>query len=167
MKKRNSKSDIKGKFRKDPQKRYIKKFRFYPSFLYCRLDKWLKKMSATGWHVVHCGIFFFWFEEGEPGIKEYFTYGLSTQEGKYDINLRHPFLEKTYGVEPKKSKINANRSKTLQIVEIDTAKIDVNNNVGYKELISDRNSLYLKYFIKWFSFALILMVILAITALVF
>ena len=157
----------KKKFSKDEGKIYIKKFRFYPSFLYHNLDKWLKKMSAEGWHIVHCGIFFFVFEKGEPKNKEYFTYGLSAQEGKYNIALMHPFLEKRYGVKAKRSKINANRSKSLQIVEIDTDKIDVNNDIGYKELISDRNSLYLKYFIKWFSFALILTVLLVITALVF
>ena len=98
-------------------------------------------MSAEGWHIVHCGIFFFVFEKGEPKNKEYFTYGLSAQEGKYNIELMHPFLEKRYGVKAKRSKINANRSKSLQIVEIDTDKIDVNNDIGYKELISDRNSL--------------------------
>ena len=167
MRKSDSKGNKKGKFLKDPQKRYIRKFRFYPSFLYYRLDNWLKKMSAAGWHIVHCGIFFFWFEEGKPEIKEYFTYGLSTQEGKYDINLRHPFLEKTYGVKPKKSKINANRSKTLQIVEIDTTKVDVNNNVGYKELIQDRNSLYRMYFIKCLSFVLVLILLSVIITLVF
>ena len=62
--------------------------------------------------------------------------------------LQYPLLEKTYGVSKKKSKINANESKTLNIVEIDTDKIDIQTDVGYKELISDRNRLYRRYFIK-------------------
>ena len=151
-------------FRRDSRKEYIKKFRFYPSFLYYRLDKWLKNMSAMGWHIVHCGIFFFWFEKGNPESKEYFTYGLSVQEGKYNISLMYPSLEKAYGVKSKKSKINANKYKTLQIVEIDADKVDINNNSGYKELIHDRNSLYWKYFIKWFGFALALIVIFVVIA---
>ena len=155
------------KFCKEVGKIYIKKFRFYPTFLYYKLDKWLKTMSAGGWHIVHCGIFFFWFEKGDPESKEYFTYGLSAQDGKYNINLMHPSLERRYGVKAKKSKINANKSKSIQIVEIDTDKIDVNNDADYKELISDRNSLYLRYFIIWSGVILILAALLIIMALVF
>ena len=141
-------------------KQYVKKLRIYPAFLYHRLDKWLKQMSADGWHIVDCGILFFWFEKGEPEEKEYFTYGLSTQEGKYSISLRYPFLEKTYGVKKKKSKINSNEGKKHQIVEIDLNRIDVNNDVGYRELIEDRNRLYLRYFIR--NFSIILSVLIAV-----
>ena len=136
------------KFSFDPTKQYIKKFRIYPYFLYSRLDKWLKSMSKKGWHIVHCGIFFLWFEKGEPKEKEYFTYGLPTHEGKYDISLRHLFLEKTYGVKKRKSKINANEAKTCQIVEIDLEKIDIENDIEYKELVSERNRLYMQHFIR-------------------
>ena len=52
-----------------------------------------------------------------------------------------PFLEETYGVKAKKSKINANKSKFHQIVEIDTQKIDTEKDVGYLELISERNKM--------------------------
>ena len=142
------KSFEKRKFSKRADKEYIKKFRFYPSILYSRLDKWLKRMSANGWHIVHCGFFTFWFEKGKPSEKVYFTYGLSTQEGKYSISLRYPFLEKTYGVKNKKSVINANENRARQIVEIDTQKIDVEKDVGYKELINDRNRLYMAYFLR-------------------
>lgn len=129
-------------------KEYIRKIRIYPAFLYHHLDKWLKLMSLSGWHIVHCGLFTFWFEKGEPCEKEYFTYGLSTQEGKYSISLRYPMLEKTYGVKKDKSKINANDTKSYQILEIDRQRIDVANNVGYRELILDRNRLYLQYFAR-------------------
>lgn len=132
----------------DPSKQYIRKFRIYPYFVYNRLDKWLKEMSAKGWHIVHCGIFFFWFEKGEPKDKEYFTYGLSTQEGKYSLSLRYPLLEKTYGLKKKKSPINSNKNKVYAVVEIDLSRIDIENDVGYKEMISDRNRLYMKYFIR-------------------
>lgn len=138
------------KFQIDFEKQYVKKIRVYPTFLYGYLDNWLKKMSLRGWHIVHCGVFLFWFEKGEPIEKEYFTYGLSTQEGKYSLSLRYPFLEKTYGLSKKKSKINANESKRYQILEIDTNKIDIANDCGYKEMISDRNRLYMRYFVRNF-----------------
>ena len=143
MKKRSFHSE---KHQTKPKKQYIKKFRFYPYFLYSHLDKWLKKISLNGYHIVNVGLFTFIFEKGTPQEREYFTYGLSTVEGKYDLSLRFPFLERTYG--RKKSKINSIKNKTYQIVEIDTNKIDIENDVGYRELINDRNRLYMQYFIR-------------------
>ena len=139
----------KKRFVPSADKQYIKKFRIYPPFLYFMLDKWLKKMSSEGWHVVHCSLLFFWFEKGEPKNKEYFTYGLGSHEGEYSVSMRHPHLEKIYGVKKKKSQINSNESKTYNIVEIDTDRIDINNNVGYKELLNDRNRLYKKHFLRY------------------
>ena len=136
------------KNQKKTHKQCIKKFRIYPPFLYSRLDRWLKSMSKKGWHIIHCGTFFFWFERGDPEEKEYFTYGLTTQEGKYSLTLRYPLLERTYGLRNSKSKINSNKTKKYQVVEIDISKIDIENDIGYKELISDRNSLYMRYFIR-------------------
>ena len=129
-------------------KKYVRKFRIYPAFLYHRLDKWLKKMSINGLHIVDCGLFSFLFESGEKSEKEYFTYGLSSQEGKYNIQLRYPNLEEVFGLKKEKSKINSSKSKGYQIVEIDTERIDVKNDVSYIELINDRNRLYLRYFIR-------------------
>ena len=160
MKKHNAK---KNGFYKDPKKQYLKKYRFYPMFLYSCLDKWLKDMSLKGWHIVHCGLLTFVFEKGEPCEKEYFTYGLSTQEGKYSISLRYPFLEETYGLKSKKSKINFNKAKAYKIVEIDLDKINIKDDIGYNELKNDRNHLYLEYFIRntvIFSFVLVLLVFL-------
>lgn len=161
MKGKNKKYRKNG-FNKDPNKKYIIRFRIYPGFLFRFLDKWLKKMSAKGWHVVHVGIIFFWFEKGEPMDKEYFTYGLSTQEGNYSIQLRYPFLDKTYGVKEKKSIINANKNKKTNVVEIDTERIDVKTNMGYKELVSDRNRLYLRYFVRNILVYIILIIVLVI-----
>lgn len=154
-------------FHMDSHKTYKKVFRIYPTFLYGYLDNWLKKMSLKGWHIVHCGIFLFWFEKGEPKEKEYFTYGLSTQEGKYSISLRYPLLEKTYGVKRKKSKINSNSMKKYQIVEIDLNKINTQNNYSYKELICDRNRLYLRYFIRNFSAVVITILFLIVLSFIF
>ena len=146
----------------DPKKQYLKRIRIYPTFLYNRLDKWLKEMSLKGWHIVDCHMFSFVFEKGEPTQKEYFTYGLSTQEGEYNISLRYPFLEKIYGVKKKKSKINSNTSKSYQIVEIDLNRIDTQNDAGYKEMVSDRNRLYKKFFLRNLSVMLAALVVLII-----
>ena len=117
--------------------------------MYSRLDRWLKKMSLLGWHIVHSGLFSFLFEKGEPAEKEYFTYYITAPcNGKYSVADRHPFLEKIYGVKKKKSKINSNESKVYLTVEIDLKRIDVQNNIGYKELIDDRNRLFKKLFIR-------------------
>lgn len=135
------------KFKYDSNKQYLKKFRIYPFFLYRQLDKWLKAMSAKGWHVVYCGVFSFIFESGKPSEKEYFTYTDLPNEGKYSISLRYPFLEKTYG--KKHSKLSKSKNK-YSTIEIDLNKInnDDQKRVGYMELVNDRNKLLKKYFIS-------------------
>ena len=133
------------RFKKEEGKKYIRKIRFYPEFMYFRLDNWLKKMSRSGWHIVDCGIFTYLFEQGEPMEKEYFTYAVGNShlnEGYFSISLRYPGLKETYGVKKKKSKINKNEAKAHQIVEIDLQKINIETDVGYKELRSDRNRLH-------------------------
>ena len=96
------------RFKKNPQKTYIKKYKFYPSFMYSKLDKWLKSMSQKGWHVVDCGLLWYLFECGAPCEKEYFTYSESSfrSNGYFSIILRHPNLDSVYGVKKRKSKIN-------------------------------------------------------------
>ena len=139
------------KFQKDPKKKYFRKFRIYPSFMYHRLDKWLNKMSLKGFHLVDSNLISFLFEQGPKKDIVYFTYtagGFRNDAGKYSIPLRYPFLEKTYGMKPKYSKLNKNQSKTYLTVEIDTQKIDVESNIGYKELVNDRNRLYNKLAIR-------------------
>ena len=139
------------RFAKNPSKKYVRKFRLYLPFAYKNLDKWLNKMSLSGCHVVDSNFISFLFECGEPQNKIYFTYNAGwgrNDAGKYSIPLRYPFLEKTYGMKPKYSKLNKNQSKTYLTVEIDTQKIDVENNIGYKELVNDRNRLYNKLAIR-------------------
>ena len=136
---------------RNPSKKYIRKFRFYPSFLYNKLDKWLNQMSLSGWHLIDSNMISFLFEQGAPENKIYFTYdpgGSRNDAGNYSIPLRYPFLNKTYGVKRKYSKLNKNQRKTYLTVEIDTKKIDIENDIGYKELISDRNRLYRKLVIR-------------------
>lgn len=152
----------KNTFIKDPTKKYIRKIRFYPSFMYSNLDKWLNKMSLLGWHLVDSNLVSFLFEKGNPKNKIYFTYeagGGRNDAGKYSIPLRYPFLDKTYGVKSKYSKLNKNRRKTYLTVEIDTQKIDIENDVRYKELISDRNRLYRKLAIRNAIIFLVLIII--------
>lgn len=150
------------KFRPDPRKHYVKKIRICPYFLYSYLDQWLQLMSSRGWHIVHCSMFVFWFEKGERAQKEYFTYGLATQEGKYNLSLRYPTLEKTYGLEKKKSKINSDDTKAHQIIEIDRNRIDVQNNIHYRELVYDRNHLYWRHFIRNVSIIIFSIIVIAV-----
>ena len=155
------------RFNPDPRRQYKKVARIYPYFLYRLLDKWLKEMSKKGWHIVHSSLFFFWFEKGKPEQKEYFTYGLHSQKGKYDLLLLHPSLQKKYGVKEKKSIVNANESKVYKTIEIDTEKIDVETDVGYKELINDRNRLYLRHFFVNSSLLLISIAVFVVLLLLF
>ena len=121
-------------------------------------------MSQKGWHLVYSTGFSFLFEEGEPEDREYFTYGICTQEGRYDLFLMYPMLEKTYGL--KNSKLNKNELKLPRTIEIDRKKLEEKNKVGYNELVSDRNRLYKKYFIRntvIFSIVILCLVLLDIT----
>ena len=155
-------------FVKDPSKKYVRKFRICPAFAYNSLDKWLNKMSTLGFHLVDSNLVSFLFECGEPKNKIYFTYdsgGGRNDAGKYSIPLRYPFLEKTYGVKPKYSKLNKNQSKTYLTVEIDTQRIDIKNHVGYKELVNDRNELYKKRAIRN-TFIFLLVVLMCIIAII-
>lgn len=95
------------KFLKNPSKQYKKIYRFYPQCMYHQLDKWLKQMSAKGWHIVHCSIFYFLFEKGNPQQKEYFTYSADSPhrgEGRFSISMRYPFLSSHFGVKKKSQK---------------------------------------------------------------
>lgn len=141
--------------KKDIGTQYIKKYRFYPNFMYSSLDKWLKKMSLSGFHIVHCSLFTYWFEIGTPIEKEYFTYGDPINEGKYSIALRYPLIEKTFGINKKLSKINNNKLKAHNIIEIDLQKIDAKTDIRYNELIKDRNRLYLSFFLRNMFFILV------------
>ncbi len=117
--------------------------------MYSRLDKWLEQMSLTGWHVVHCSCYVFWFEKGEPMKKVYFTPVNYRNNGtKYNLERKYPFFDVAYGMDKKKSKINANITKTLPILEIDIQRIDIQRNEGYKKLVAGRNILSLQCFIR-------------------
>ena len=143
-------------------KSVIKRIRLYPPCLYFLLEKWFKKMSLKGWHVFDCKVFIYYFEKGNPEEKEYFVYTPTyTGEGKYSIPMRYPFLRETYGVKKKYSKLNKNSFlKNNTIIEIDTNRIDIEHDIGYKELKSDRNRLYAIMTIR--NFSIILMVIILI-----
>lgn len=127
------------------KRKTIKKYRFYPSFLFFRLDRWLKKMSAKGWHLIEYGSISFTFEEGEPCDKEYFTYhyGGGVQKGgdKYCLPTMHPFINKVYGIHRKRSRLNKEtscHSAPYVIIEIDQDRIDVKADIGYLELRRER-----------------------------
>ena len=129
------------------RKKRIVKVRYYPCFMYSQLDKWLKKMSSSGWHIVHIFCFLYFFEKGLPESKEYFTYFIPIRgEGKYNLSLRYPFLEKK--IAKKNSQINSNNKKWRNVIEVDFDKIDISNDVYYKELLADRNKLATIYFIR-------------------
>ncbi len=145
-------------FHKDTTKRSMKKIRFFPIFMYNKLDNWLSEMSLKGWHITHCSMFVFYFEYGKPLKKRYFTYAEFSRETKYSLTLQHPFLEKRYGLTPSQSKINSNKSKKYQIIEIDTRRIDVQNDIGFIELVNDRNHQYFRYSLRNFGITFLVVV---------
>jgi hypothetical protein len=126
-------------------KKLKKMIRFYPICFFFLLDNWLKKMSLKGWHLIDYGFGFYVFEKGKPLNKEYFTYSCDyTGDGKYSILLRYPALKQKYGVNKKNSKLNKNNVlKGNTTIEVDTNRIDITNDLGYKELKHDRNRLYM------------------------
>ena len=51
-------------------------------------------------------------------------------------------------IKKKYSKLNKNEAKTYLTIEIDTKRIDIENDISYKELLSDRNRLYKKLAVR-------------------
>ena len=145
-----------------------KSIRFYPNFLYFLLEKWLKKESSKGWHLVKRKAFVYYFAKGKPQKKEYFAWSPTyTGSGKYSIPMRYPNLRDTYGVKKKKSELNKSSSiNNDTIIEIDTKWFDDPIDNGYKEMVHDRNHLYWVSFIKnisvIFLFFLITMIVIIV-----
>ena len=126
----------------------VKKYRFYPSCLFFLQDKWLMMQAKKGLVLIDYGVFSYTFiYKDSPQDIIYFSYtalgGPHKGEAKYDLKLRHPFLEKVYGKSYKKSILNNNVRKKHQkvIIEIDSEKM----NYAFGELVHDRN--------KWHLFA--------------
>jgi hypothetical protein len=110
------------------------------------LEKWLKKMSNKGWHLVSRKFaIIYYFEKGLPEDKEYFVWSPTyTGEGRYSIDMRYPSLAKTYGKNKKKSKLNNNSFKnSVNIIEVDPQKKDY----AFDELRHDRNRIYILQYI--------------------
>ena len=143
MKKAKASSDLK-EFKKDKGKKYIRKYRYFPVFMYDKLDIWLSKMSLSGWHIVDSKAFSFVFEAGTPADKRYFSYSTSEHKKypfKYVLSDKYPFFDSFYGVKNNKSKINKNETKNIHTVEIDTERIDTECDAGYKEIFDFRRKL--------------------------
>lgn len=124
----------------------LRKFRFYPRFLLSRMDKWLSKMSADGWHVIYVGMLRFVFEKGVPENKLYFSY---LDDYPYSSMYSMPrsvysFVRK-YRVSKKKSKVNLNTERLkcyYKVTELDLEKLDPNTNEEYKDFVRARDDLY-------------------------
>lgn len=122
-------------------KKYITKYRFYPSWLFFLQDKWLMNQAQNGLKLIDYGIFRYVFIQSIPQKTIYFSYtglgGSRKGEAKYDLRLRHPFLEKNYGKSPKKSRLNSNVRKKHRKVIIEIAPEKA--TYAYDELVHDRN----------------------------
>lgn len=133
----------------------VKKYRFYPSCLFFLQDKWLMKQAKKGLQLIDYGIFTYTFISVSPQTIFYFSYtglgGPRNGEAKYDLRLRHPFLEKVYGRSHRKSVLNNNVRKKRRkvIIEIDPQKM----NYAYDELVHDRNKWH---FYAWLNTYLLL-----------
>ncbi len=55
-----------------PEPQTMTKYRFFTVWQEAREEKWLKSMSANGWHLCRVGFFNYEFEKGEPRDYEYF-----------------------------------------------------------------------------------------------
>ena len=124
----------------------VKKYRFYPSWLFFIQDRWLMMQAQKGLILIDYGVFSYTFIQKDSAQDIiYFSYtalgGPHKGEAKYDLKLRHPFLEKVYGKSHKKSLLNNNVQKKYRkvIIEIDSEKIDY----AFDELVHDRNKWHL------------------------
>lgn len=124
----------------------IVKYRLYPSCTYFALESWLYKMSKRGLHLVDYGLFKYVFYEGTPIDQTYFVYDRDSgnahkDEGKYSLVLRYPNLIAQYAYSGKKCQLNKKSKQKIlykNIIAIDNQK----KNLGYEEMVHDRNILY-------------------------
>ena len=152
-KSRKKRDEFRGKFCFVPKVEYIKKYRFYPAFLDHRLDVWLKSMSAKGWHFVHQGLLFFYFEKGTPEDRVYFSTngGIATISLYKGLRRKFPDWRK---YEKKKSKLNHNFKNTCRTIEVDVQKIDSE----YEKLVAYRNHICLREYAMLFLMSLLAIV---------
>lgn len=129
----------------------IKKYRFYPYWLFFLQDKWLLEQSKNGLRLVDYGFFCYVFEQYSGEEIVYFSYhrglaGYRKGDAKYDLLLRHPFLERKYGKKKKNSKLNniITEKHNKIIIEISPKK----NDYGYSELVHDRNKWHFLHCIR-------------------
>ena len=127
-------------------KKIIKKYRFYPYWLFFLQDKWLLRQSERGWKLIDYGLFYYVFEEyfGEKIV--FFSYdrglgGYRRGDGKYSLSMRYPLLESQFSKKRNKSKLNNSirKKRNKIIIEISSEKIDY----SYFELIHDRDKWHL------------------------
>ena len=122
-----------------------------PPRLFYKVEQWLTEMSMQGWHLIarDYQLNTYTFEKGEPQYKEYFMWDIVTIRGnkKYDVFYTFPLLEHTFGISPKKSKLNQyNKEKNCYIIEVDLDKINSNPKLHaeYQEIKQYRNRMYTK-----------------------
>lgn len=137
-----------------------------PAHLFYKVEQWLTEMSMQGWHLIarDYQLNSYTFEKGEPQYKEYFMWDLVTIRGnkKYDVSYTFPLLEYTFGISPKKSKLNQyNKEKNCHIIEVDLDKInsDPKHRTAYQELKQYRNRMYAKRALNnWIGFTILISV---------
>ena len=131
-----------------------------PPRLFYKVEQWLTEMSMQGWHlIVRDGTSTYIFEKGKPQYKEYFIWDMPRQREsvKYDISHKYPFLKKTFGINPKMSKLK----KYNYIIEVDHDKINNDPKLkgAYQELKQYRNRMYAKRALNnWIGFTILISV---------
>lgn len=123
---------------------------FFSAFL---TEFYLNSLCKKGLRLVSWRGIQFQFTESTQPYARYFVYypgdmGFRRGDGKYSLTLRHPNIEKVYGLGKSASKLNLFAQRTshgFSVVELSQQAL---SNIGYQELLQDRCRLYYRSFLR-------------------
>ena len=124
-----------------------------PLFSAFLTELYLNSLCTKGLRLVSWRGIRFQFAVSQPECSRYFVYypgdmGFRRGDAKYSLTLRHPHLEKMYGMKKSMSKLNRfaqHRISGFTVVELSTQAL---SDLGYQELLSDRCRLYYWSFLR-------------------
>ena len=126
---------------------YVKKIIILPLLSAFLTEVYLDYLRAKGLRLLSWHGLRFTFATSSQKSFCYFVHfkgdmGSRRGEAKYSLTLRHPNIEKVYGVKKSLSKLNQYTQNTSSAISIIEVSPQVLTDSSYKELLSDRCKLY-------------------------